>query len=135
MEGLKPPVARFSMLLLIVSLAGCRPQAQQSQPPIPVPVVRAYTQFSPGDTLELVRIQLNLAQVPVRYRTGMPDGVMGMVYFMDDGNLHVDAKKVGDTWVLTTTPLLDPSTLTAAERLAAWDNGSDPQNRNGAGQK
>lgn len=120
--------ARLSipLLITIAALAGCRQQA--SPPPIPVPVVHAYTQFSPGDTLELVQIQLGLTQVPVRYRTGMPDGVMGMVYFMDDGNLHVDAKKLGDTWILTSTPLLQPSTLTASERLAAWDNGSDPQN-------
>ncbi len=123
---------RFSIMVLIAALAaaaGCRQEA--APPPVPVPVVRAYTQFSPGDTLELVQIQLGLNQVPVRYRTGMPDGVMGMVYFMEDGNLHVDAKKLGDTWVLTSTPLLQPSTLTATERLAAWDDGSDPQNRIG----
>jgi hypothetical protein len=114
-------------LLLVLALAGCRQQA--SPPPIPVPVVRAYTQFSAGDTLDLVQTQLGLNQLTLRYRTGMPDGVMGMVYFMDDGNLHVDAKKVGDTWVITSTPLLEPSTLSATDRLAAWDNGSDPQNR------
>ncbi len=126
--------SRFSILTLIaLALAGCRPQP--SPPPIPPTVVHAYTQFSPGDTLELVQIQLGLNDVPVRYRTGMPDGVMGMVYFMEDGNLHVDAKKLGDTWVLTSTPLLDPSTLTATERLARWDDGSDPQNRTSRSQQ
>jgi len=121
--------ARFSILLLIAAMASCRPPPQPL--PVPVPVIRAYTQFSPGDTLGSVWTQLGLDQVPVRYRTGMPDEVMGMVFFMDDGNLHVDAKKVGDTWVLISTPLLEPSTLTATDRLAAWDNGSDPQNRPG----
>jgi hypothetical protein len=127
--------ARLPIALCIAALAvtGCRPAA--SPPPVPVPLVHAYTQFSPGDTLELVQIQLGLNQVPVRYRTGMPDGVMGMVYFMDDGNLHIDAKKLGDTWVLASTPLLQPSTLSATERLTQWDNGSDPQNRPGKSQK
>jgi hypothetical protein len=127
--------ARLSILLSVaaLALASCRPVA--SPPPDPVPVVRAYTQFSSGDTLELVQIQLGLNTVSVRYRTGMPDGVMGMVYFMDDGNLHVDAKKVGDTWVLASIPLLQPSILSPTDRLALWDDGSDPQNRTSKGQK
>jgi hypothetical protein len=121
---LKPPV-----ILLALALAGCRP-SPQAQPP---PVVRAYTQFSPGDTLELVQIQLGLNQYSVRYRGSMPSGVMGMVYFLDDGNLHIDARKVGNTWVIMSVPLLEPSTLSAADRLAEWDRGSDPQDLAGKG--
>jgi len=60
---------------------------------------------------------------------------MGMIYFLEDGNLHVDARKIGDTWVILSVPILEPSTLSATERLAEWDNGSDPQNLRGRSQK
>jgi hypothetical protein len=90
-------------------------------------MVRAYTQFSAGDTLELVRIQLGLDNYEVRYRSSMPEGQMGMVYFMDDGNLHVDAKKIGNTWVILSVPLLEPSAAPAADRAAEWDRAADAQ--------
>ena len=132
--------SRPAMLLLTIialaALAACRPAPPPDAVPAATPpVVRAYTQFSPGDTLELVRIQLGLDNYEVRYRSSMPEGLMGMVYFLDDGNLHIDAKKVGDTWVIISVPLLDPSTLPAADRVAEWDRGADPQDREGKSQK
>jgi len=113
-------------LLLVMMLGACRPAATAA-PPVPTPVVRAYTQFSPGDTLDLVQTQLGLDNYEVRYRSSMPAGQMGMVYFLDDGNLHIDAKKVGNTWVILNVPLLDPSNVPAADRVAEWDRGADAQ--------
>jgi hypothetical protein len=92
-------------------------------------------QFSPGDTLELVRIQMGLDRYEVRYRSSMPEGMMGMVVFMDDGNLHIDARKVGETWVLVSVPLLDPSNLPAADRVAEWDRGADAQKSRSASER
>jgi ABC-type glycerol-3-phosphate transport system substrate-binding protein len=125
-------VNRRSILLLALaaSLTACRPVSSSvsvSTPAPTPPLVQAFTQFSPGDTLELVQIQLGLDNYEVRYRSSMPLGEMGMVYFLDDGNLHVDAKKIGDTWVILSVPLLEPSTIPAAERAAEWDRAADPQ--------
>ena len=87
----------------------------------------AYTQFSPGDTLDLVQTKLGLDDYEVRYSNSMPPGQMGMVYFLNEGNLHIDAKKIGSTWVIVSTPLLDPSTVSAADRVAEWDRAADAQ--------
>jgi hypothetical protein len=126
----------FAGTVALIGLTGCRPSAPAPQGPQATPAVaRAYTQFAPGDTLDLVRIQLGLDNYEVRYRSSMPEGLMGMVYFLDDGNLHIDAKKVGETWVLVSVPLLDPSSVPASERVAEWDRGADPQNLEGKSQK
>lgn len=121
---------------LLAGLGACRhappPEGAGAATP---PVVLAYTQFAPGDTLDLVRIQLGLDQHEVRYRSSMPKGLMGMVYFMDNGNLHIDAKKVGNTWVLVSVPLLEPSNAPAADRVAEWDRGADAQRSRSASQR
>jgi hypothetical protein len=124
-----------AVAVLLAALTACHPAPPPAVVAETAPIVRAYTQFSPGDTLELVRIQLGLDNYEVRYRSSMSDGLMGIVYFLDEGNLHIDAKKVGNTWVIVSVPLLDPSTVPAAVRAAEWDRGADPQNRKGAGQK
>jgi hypothetical protein len=130
------PLAALVALATLAAQTACRPAPPEAAaPPATPPIVRAYTQFSPGDTLDLVRVQLGLDNYAVRYRSSMPEGLMGAVYFLDDGNLHIDAKKVGDTWVIISVPLLDPSTVAAAERVAEWDRGADPQNRDGRSQK
>ena len=124
-------------LVLAIFLAACRPSppAPPQAPAATPPVIRAFTQFSPGDTLELVQIQLGLSGYEVRYRSSMPPDQMGMVYFLDEGNLHIDVKKIGDTWVLITVPFLEPSTIPAADRVADWDRGADSQNRRSASQR
>jgi hypothetical protein len=116
---------KFKCLLLLL-LTACRPAPTSPLSPTPPPI-QAFTQFSPGDTVDLLRIKLNLDYYEVRYRASMPPDEMGAVYFLEDGNLHVDAKKIGDTWVLISIPVLEPSTLTAAARVAAWDRACDPQ--------
>jgi len=122
----------IALLLALAILPACRPTPPSaSATPTPRKVL-VFTQYSPGDTLKLVQIQLNLDYYQVRYRTSMPAGQMGMVYFLDDGNLHIDAKKIGDTWVLLSTPLLDPSDTSAADRVAQWDRASDSQNTHSA---
>jgi hypothetical protein len=124
------------LLAALVLIAACRPGPPPTvEPGATPPVVRAYTQFSPGDTLDLVRIQLGLDKYEVRYRSSMPPDLLGAVYFLDDGNLHIDAKKIGDTWVLISTPLLEPSDVPASERVAEWDRGSDKQNLTGKNEK
>ncbi len=125
------------LMLAGLALTACHP-APPAPPQVPAttpPVVRAYTQFAPGDTLELVQIQLGLNNYELRYRTSMPKGVMGMVYFLEDGNLHIDARKMGDTWVLISVPLLEPSSLSAADRAAEWDRAADPQNSHSASKR
>lgn len=120
---------RLLPLVAAAALAGCNPAQPAAQAPSPTPApVRAYNQFSPGDTLDLVRTELGLDNFEVRYRRSLPEDQMGAVYFLDDGNLHIDAKKVGDTWVLISTPLLDPSTVPAPDRVAEWDRAVDLQN-------
>jgi hypothetical protein len=74
-----------------------------------------------------------LDKYEARYRGGLPADLMGIVYFLDDGNLHIDARKVGETWVLVATPLLDPSDVPAADRVAEWDRGADQQNLDSKG--
>ena len=111
----------------VTALAGCRPTPPPQAPAATPPLVHAYSQFSPGDTLELVQIELGLNSCEVRYRSSMPEGQMGMVYFLDEGNLHVDARKIGDTWVILSVPLLEPSSVPAADRVAEWDRGADRQ--------
>lgn len=120
---------RLLPLVAAAGLAGCNPAPPAAQAPSPTPApVHAYTQFSPGDTVDLVRTELGLDHFEIRYRRSLPEDQMRAVYFLDDGNLYVDAKKVGHTWVLISTPLLDPSTVPAADRVANWDRGVDPQN-------
>ena len=123
------------LLATLPTLVACHAPPPTQNPPSPQPIVRAYTQFAPGDTVDLVRIQLGLDKYEVRYRSGLPADLMGMVYFMDDGNLHVDARKEGETWVLVSVPLLDPSPLPAADRGADWDRGADAQDRPGKSQQ
>jgi hypothetical protein len=131
--------ARRAIRFLLAALAGvtgCRPAtAPEAVPAATPPVVRAYRQFTPGDTLDLVRVELGLDNYEARYRSSLPEGSMGVVYFMDEGNLHIDAKKVGETWVLVSVPLLEPSSVPARERVAEWDLGADAQNLKGEGQK
>jgi hypothetical protein len=117
----------------LFALAACNPPPPPEAPAPSPPVVRAYTQFSPGDPIDLVRVQLGLDKYEARYRSGLPQDLMGIVYFLDDGNLHIDAKKVGETWVLVATPLLDPSDVPAADRVAEWDRGADQQNLDSKG--
>jgi hypothetical protein len=130
------PASRALLLAAIPTLCGlaaCHPVAPvtPAAPAETPPVVEAYTQFNPGDPLDQVQAQLGLSQFEVRYRTSMPEGEMGMVYFLDQGNLHIDARKVGDTWVILSIPLLDPSTLPAADRVAEWDRAADAQDAKG----
>jgi hypothetical protein len=122
------------LLAALVAMVACRPAPPAAAAPTP-PVVRAYTQFSPGDPVDLVQTQLGLNNYEVRYRSSMPADLMGIVYFLDDGNLHIDAKRVGDTWVIISVPLLDPSTVPAADRVAEWDRGADKQNLEAKSQK
>jgi hypothetical protein len=119
----------------LCALAACSPPPPPEAVVPSPPVVRAYTQFSPGDPVDLVRVQLGLDKYEARYRSGLPADLMGIVYFMDDGNLHIDAKKIGETWVLVATPLLDPSDAPAADRVAEWDRGADQQNLESKGLK
>jgi hypothetical protein len=129
MTRLPVPALLTAMLLL----TGCRHNvwysiAVYTPTPVPTPpVALAYTQFSAGDSLELVQTQLGSNDYEVRYRSSMPEGQMGMVYFLDAGNLHIDAKKVAGSWVILSTPLLDPSSVPAADRVAEWDRAADAQ--------
>ena len=119
-------------LAVAAVLPACRPVSISfklyTPTPSPTPpIIRVYSQYSEGDTLELVQIQLGLDNYEVRYRSTMPEGQMGIVYFLEDGNLHIDAKKIGDTWVILAAPFLEPSTVPAADRVAEWDRGADKQ--------
>lgn len=115
------------LILLALLLAACRQSAQQAQQDIPV-AIRVYSQYTQGDTLELVRIKLSLDQYEVRYRAGLPPGQLGAIYFLPDGDLHIDAEKVGDTWVLLNSPMLELSGKSPQERVADWDTAADSQN-------
>ena len=108
-------------------IAGSRHEFLPSRHMETPPVALAYTQFSPGDPLDAVQSRLGLNNDEVRYRGSMPAGRMGMIYFLDQGNLHIDAEKNGDTWVLLSAPLLESATTSAAERVAEWDRGADAQ--------
>jgi hypothetical protein len=129
-------LTRFAVPLVLAALfvlAACNPPTPPEPPAPSPPVVLAYTQFSPGDPVDLVRVRLGLDKYEARYRSGLPQGLTGIVYFLDDGNLHIDARKVGDTWVLVATPLLEPSDVPAADRVAEWDRGADKQSLDSKG--
>jgi len=99
------------------------------------PVAVAYSQCPAGERLAEVQVQLGLDSYEVRYRSGLPDGLMSMVYFLPAGNLHIDARKAGDDWVILNVPLLEPSTVPPADRVAEWDRAADSQNRPSASQR
>jgi hypothetical protein len=88
-----------------------------------------------GDSFDLVRENMGLDRFAARYRSGLPADLMGVVYFVDEGNLHVDLKKQGDAWVLVAPPILDPATTPVADRVAEWDRGADQQNLESKGLK
>jgi hypothetical protein len=126
-----PPI-RTALLLAasLLAMAACRPAPIAVAPDAPVPtpaLARGYTQFSPGVPLDTVRTQLGLDKYEARYRSSLSSDLMGVIYFLDDGNLHIEARKVDDAWVLLSVPLLDPSDIPAADRVAAWDRGADKQ--------
>jgi hypothetical protein len=123
-----PALAAAPLIAAILSLSACHPLAQSgAQAAGTPPIARVYTQFSAGDPLDAVQTQLGLNNYEVRYRSGMAGDEMGMVYFLDDGNLHIDARKVGGAWIILSPPLLDPSDVSAADRVAEWDRGADSQ--------
>lgn len=122
--------AVLMMAAAVWLLGGCHkaPEGTPAETPLRIKV---YNQYSQGDTLNLVRTELGLDHYEVRYRSGMPDGELGAVYFLPDGNLHVDAQQVGETWVLMSVPVLEPSAVPAEERAMEWDRGSDRQDIRG----
>ena len=112
-----------------ILVAGCHQQSPpQAAGPSPTPGVQMFSQFA-GRSLADVRDQMNLDYCQVRYRSGMPEGMFEAVYFLEDGNFHVYARRVDGGWVVASPPLLELAKTSADDRVAAWDKESDSRGR------
>ena len=96
-------------------------------PERPPPPIQLYSRFAAGDELQSVLEALDVNTKDVRYLESMPEGQMGAVYFLDEGNVRITARKEEGRWVLATTPFLEPSSVPVEQRLEAWDRGADKQ--------
>jgi hypothetical protein len=124
---------KFSALILLamVCLAGatgCKRAVPYRGPKPEKPVAFSYADHPAGSDLQALIDDFKLDRADVRYRQGMPDHRKSAVYFMIEGNLHVESQRVenGD-WVLLSTPYLEPSDKPVEERLAKWDGSIEPE--------
>lgn len=122
--------------LLFAGAACSRHAPRQAAAPTPSPsppaVIQIYSRYAIGNDLQFVLDELGASDQAVRYRSGLGPDEMSMVYFLVNGDLHVDAKKENGRWVLRAVPFAELAAGRSIEqRLEAWDRGADPQNDRG----
>ncbi|GEM_PF-5788326 len=115
-----------TLIAIALSLfcAGCERIAEDDETKVEI-----YSQFAAGDELPAVLGELDLNDKPVRFRNGMPPGEISAVYFVEHGNVHIEAKTVEGRQVLRTAPFFEAVNGTVEERVAAWDAAADEQNK------
>jgi hypothetical protein len=114
----------FPLLFLtgLLVVAGCKPPASYRGPEIKKPVVQTFAGHPAGSGLQALIEDFNLVGLEVRERRGLPGTRKSEIYFLDEGNLHVEAaqNESGD-WLLLSVPYLEPSDTPVADRVSKWD--------------
>lgn len=78
--------------------------------------------FGPGDSFDTFRARIGLGDRWMRERSGLAQGRRSLVYFLPEGNLHVDLKRnAAGSWELTATPLFLPADDSPDARIERWD--------------
>lgn len=112
-------VAVLLLGAVLAVAAGCKRPGPPPAPPVVVGILR---DVGPGDDLALFRARIGLGERWARERRGLPPGRRSYVYFLPEGNLHVDARQADDgRWVLNATPFFVPGDRSPEERLREWD--------------
>jgi hypothetical protein len=120
----------FSFQCVVLALAGmfmcgC---GKPAPPPVqnPGPVITLMPQYPLGMDFEKLVEAEHLQGAPVREAATSTGVRRDLVYFGLEGDLHVSVKRdATGREVLNATPFIVPSSLTAGERMAKWDNGVD----------
>ena len=116
----------FSALIVFLS-AGCRKPVPYRGPEIKKPLVELLSKYPAGSEVQPLIDDFNLSGPEVRYRGGLPKGRTSSVYFMDNGNLHVETMESGDGRnLLMAVPYFEPAPGTVEERMAKWDAALEP---------
>jgi hypothetical protein len=117
------------LLAVLIVSAGCRKPVPYRGPEIQKPTVEVLSKYPAGSEVQPLIDDFNLSGPEVRYRSGLPAGRTSAVYFMDNGNLHVEAQVTGDGRnLLLAVPYFEPAEGTTEERMAKWDNALEPAN-------
>ena len=113
------------LLLLAVCLpvgSGCRRAVSYRGPEVENPRVRTFASHPAGSDLRALLDDFELAGLEFRERSGLPENQKSMVYFLKEGNLHIEAARDADgDWLLTSVPYLEPSDIPPADRISKWD--------------
>ena len=126
-------MSRVVKILLMIALSvpqhGCRRPVPYRGPQIEKPSVQAYATHPAWSSLQALIDDFKLDRAEVRYRQGLPETRKSAVYFMEEGNLHVEAVQVenGD-WLLMSAPYLEPLELPVTDRISKWDAAVEPEN-------
>jgi len=117
------------LILLSVVLPCCKRATPYRGPKIEKPLATAYSNHPAGSGLLDLIDDFKLDHAEVRYRAGLPDSRKSALYFMEEGNLHVEAMlNENGEWVLISTPYLEPSSIPAPDRLSKWDAAVESDN-------
>jgi hypothetical protein len=116
--------AAFSAAAALALASGCGRQPAPREVPLPKGgPVGVVEEFGPGDPYETFRSRVGLGGDNVRERSGLEEGRRSLVYFLPEGNLHVDLRESGTgEWVLSATPFFVPSDASSDQRLDRWDS-------------
>ena len=115
--------AALLIALATIPFTACKRTPPYRGPEVNKPLAMAYADHPAGSSLQTLIEDFQLNRADVRYRTDVPDNRRSAVYFMIEGNLHVDSQLAENgEWVLLSMPYLEPSDKPVDARLAKWDN-------------
>jgi hypothetical protein len=121
-------IASFMRVFILAALAaGCRRPVPYAGPEIKKPVVQVLSKYPAGDDLQGLIDDFNLDGAAVRYRDVRVAGRISAVYFLEKGNLHVEAQAAADGRNrFLAVPYFEPADGTVGERVAKWDGALEP---------
>ena len=116
----------FWVVMACVS-TGCRRHVPYSGPEIEKPAVQVLSNYPAGSDLQGLIEAYNLNAAGVRYRGHLPAGRISALYFVENGNLHVEAQQSDDgRSLLLAVPYFEPADGSAEERISKWDHALEP---------
>lgn len=125
-------MSAFFKFLLLCAVAiclstGCRRHVPYRGPAVEKPAVQVLSKYPAGSDLRVLMDDLELENAGVRFRAGLPSGRISALYFLENGNLHVEAQEGGDgRKLLLSAPYFEPAEGTITERVSKWDNALEP---------